>query len=235
MADHTEPLHLEWHGHVATITFDAGENRLNPTSVGQMHLHLDEIENYPGPKAVVVCGGEKFFSNGLDLERFAEFPDELPTTISSLHQLFGRLLVFPAYVVAAITGHAFAGGAMLASVFDHRVMNEERGYWCLNEVDLQMSLTPEMYAAVAARVPKDTLATAMLTGRRFTGPQALSGGIADEIAPASEVLERAISQAELMATKSLTSIESHKRLLHGEAAAKCHWTGVYTARPIFHS
>ncbi len=58
-----------------------------------------------------------------------------------------------AITVAAVNGHAFAAGAMLATAHDHVVMREDRGYWCLPEVDLGLPLTAAMYAVVAAHLP----------------------------------------------------------------------------------
>ena len=73
--------------------------------------------------------------------------------IEEVHRLLGRVLGFPAYTVAAVNGHAFAGGAMLACAHDQIIMRADRGYWCLPEVDLGLPLTPAMYATVAAHVP----------------------------------------------------------------------------------
>jgi len=59
--------------------------------------------------SLVLTGSGKFFCNGLDLARFADKRDEFTATLHSLEQTIGRLLIFPAYTVAAINGHAFAG------------------------------------------------------------------------------------------------------------------------------
>jgi enoyl-CoA hydratase/carnithine racemase len=117
--------------------------------------------------------------------------------------------------VAAINGHAFAGGAMLATAFDHRIMREDRGYWCLPEVDLGLPLTTEMYAVLAAHLPRPELADAALTGRRYSGPEARAVGIVTDVAPEAEVLERAVALAASLAGKNRTVIAAHKRLLYG--------------------
>lgn len=78
-----------------------------------------------------------------------------------------RVLMIDVFTVAAVNGHAFAGGAMLAAAHDHRIMREDRGYWCLPEADLGLPLTPTMYATLASHVPRPALADAALTGRRY--------------------------------------------------------------------
>jgi len=217
---------LSWReeGDVVVITWDDGENRINLASMAAFHGLLDTLEAREGPLALVVTGKGKIFSNGLDLDRFAEHPDELVPAADALQLLLGRLLVFPAYCVAAINGHAFAGGAMLAAIFDYKVMREDRGYWCLNEAEIGIPLSPQMTAAVTARLPRPTAATAMLTARRYDAPSALAAGIIDATAAESEVLSVAIEAARVVATKDRRVVANHKRQLSGEAAAACGWT-----------
>jgi enoyl-CoA hydratase/carnithine racemase len=112
-------------GPVAVLTWDAGENRINLDSLVSLNAILDELEAVDGPLSIVLTGKGKFFSNGLDLERFGDEPNEFAATLHELERTIGRLLVFPAYTVAALNGHAFAGGALMACAFDYRVMREE--------------------------------------------------------------------------------------------------------------
>lgn len=110
---------------------------------------------------------------------------------------------------------------MLASSHDQIVMREDRGYWCLPEVDLGLPLTPAMYAAVAAHIPPATVAEAALTGRRYTGPEAVAAGIAVTSVPEDKVLATAVEMAAPMAAKNRDVIRAHKVLLHGEAIRTC--------------
>src|SRR3954471_10566171 len=146
-----------------------GENRFNRTFVDAFHAALDEVVAVDGPLALVAVGEGKFFSNGLDLDWIASAADP-EAFMASVHRLFGRLLLFPAYTVAALNGHTFAAGAMLSTAFDHRIMRSDRGYWCLPEVDIGLALTDGMTATVTARLPAPAAADAMLTGRRYDGP-----------------------------------------------------------------
>jgi enoyl-CoA hydratase/carnithine racemase len=211
------------HGDVAVLRMSDHENRFNLESLFTWHQTLGELEASDGPLAVVVTGTDKFFSNGLDLDRMSAHPDESAEIVGQVHQLLGRLYVLPAYTVAAINGHAFAGGAMLSCACDVRVMREDRGYWCLPEVDLGLPLTEAMFAAVTARLPRKAAHDSIMTGRRYTAAEAAALGIVEHTAAESDVLDRAIELAAVMAPKDRSVIATHKRMLFGEVATACGW------------
>lgn len=208
-------------GDVVIVTWNDGENRYRDDSVAEWHDLLDEVEATEGPLALVVTGTGKFFSNGLDLDWMNANPEASGDMLRGVHRLLGRMLVLDVYTVAAINGHAFAGGAMLTCGFDERVMREDRGYWCLPEVDLGLPLTPEMYAVVAAHLPHATLHESIVTGRRYGGAEALVAGIVEHVAIEGEVLDRAVARARAMASKNRSVIATHKRQMYGAAADLC--------------
>lgn len=214
------PLRVEDAGPVRVVHWDDGENRFRGDSVGAWHEILDDLEAVEGPLALVAVGAGKFFSNGLDLDWISS-ADDASAFMADVHRLLGRMLVFPAYTVAALNGHTFAAGAMLSSVFDLRIMREDRGYWCLPEVDLGLPLTRGMTAAVTARLPAPAAAEAMITGRRYDAEAALARGIVDDTAPEGEVLDRAIEAATVMAAKHRSVIGEHKRQLFATASEIC--------------
>lgn len=213
-------VELSQQGDVWILRMADGENRFNRSSIAELHAALDEVEAVEGNRALVRTGAGKYYSNGLDLD-WLMAGEGTDGFIEDVHRLFGRVLGFPAFTVAAVNGHAFAGGAMLASAHDHVVMRVDRGYWCLPEVDLGLPLTPAMYATVAAHLPKGTVAEAALTGRRYGGEEAVGAGIASEAVADAEVLDRAVTVAADMAAKDCTVLRAHKELLYGEALRTC--------------
>lgn len=217
-------LDVERTGDVLVATWRDGENRLNLDTVGMLEELAERVERTDGPCALVVTGEGKFFSNGLDLERFGGDAAALGATVSRFQVLLGRLYVLPAYTVVAINGHAFAGGAMLSCAFDYRVMRADRGFWCLNEAEIGLPLTDRMTAAVLGRLPRAAGLEAMLTARRFPGPEALAAGIVEETASDDELLDRAIERAALVATKHRGVIAAHKRHAFGAVAVACGFT-----------
>jgi enoyl-CoA hydratase/carnithine racemase len=205
-------------GSVAVLTWNQGENRINLDSLARLNEFLDEIEATDGPLSIVLTGSGKFFCNGLDLERFGNQRDEFVETLHQLEQTIGRLLVFPAYTVAALNGHAFAGGALISCAFDYRIMREDRGYWCMNEAEIGLALDERLWSILANRLPRATAIVAATTARRFSGPNALRFGIVDAVAGEGDVLAQALVVAESMAHLDRPTLGVHKRLIHGAEA-----------------
>src|SRR4051794_25049164 len=126
---------LDRHGDVFVLDLGDGENMIEPEMVTEVNRLVDEVERSPEPRALVTCGRGKCYSTGLDLGWMAAHQDGIQSLATSMHELFARLLELPVPTVAALNGHAFAGGAMLALAHDYRVMREDRGYFCLPEID----------------------------------------------------------------------------------------------------
>lgn len=212
-------ISCEWQDSVAVLTWDDGENRINVDSLGRINELLDELEAHDGAFSVVLTGVGKFFSNGLDLGRFGHNAEEFAVTLAELKRTVGRLMVFPAYTVAAINGHIFAAGALLGCSVDSRVMREDRGYWCMNEAEIGLALDDQLWAIIYHRLPKATAIVAATTARRFSGADALAAGIVEATAVEDHVLPHALAVAERYSTLHRSTLAHHKRLAHGEVAA----------------
>jgi enoyl-CoA hydratase/carnithine racemase len=216
-------IDLQRDGDVFILRMDDDENRLSPANIGALTDALQTVADAEGPRALVTVGTGKFFSNGLDLDHLGANPSDLTGYLFRVHHLFARILSMPCATVAAQNGHTFAAGAMLAICHDHRVMREDRGYWCLPEVDLGMPFTDGMNALIPARVPPMTAHEAMVTGRRYTGAEALAAGIVQEVATEDAVLPRAVEVAASLASKAGPGIAGIRTHLHAHVVA--HLTG----------
>jgi len=115
-------------GNVAVMTWDSGENRFNPEFLEDTLACLDSIERETDANVLVVRSAhEKIWSNGLDLDWLMPVVMAQDAVTSKaffyrLNDLFKRVLLFPMPTVAAMNGHAFAGGAILSCAFDFRYM-----------------------------------------------------------------------------------------------------------------
>jgi Delta3-Delta2-enoyl-CoA isomerase len=211
----SEMLDLQRHGDVHVVRLDAGENRFTSAFLDAFHAVLDTLDKATGPNALVTVGTGKFFSNGLDLEWLSADGSRLEPYLGRVHELFGRLLTLPMPTVAAVNGHAFAGGAMLALAHDFIVMRGDRGYFCLPEVDLGLSFTTGMSALVQARLTAATAHEAMITGHRYPAEEALAAGIVHRTAPEAEVLPAALDLAASLAGKDGAAVRRIRTGMYG--------------------
>jgi len=211
-----EGIDVERRESVVVVTMARGENRFHPELLTAIEAVLEEIEGGDDPVALVLTGSGKFFSNGLDLEYMGANPDEAQAVLARVHALFGRVLALDVPTVAALNGHAFAAGAMLALSCDLVVMRSDRGYFCLPEADLGLPFTPGMNALITARLSPPAAHRAMVTGHRFPGTEALAAGIAAELAAEDEVLDRATALAADLAGKPRHGIGAIKRGMYAD-------------------
>jgi enoyl-CoA hydratase/carnithine racemase len=213
-------IELERDAAVFVLTMKAGENRFHPVFLEALGEALDEVEASEGPAALVTTGEGKFYSNGLDLAWMrAQGAAALGPFVASFQRLLGRLLAFPLPCIAALNGHAFAGGAMFALAQDFRVVREDRGFFCIPEVDLGLPLAPGLMALLRARLPRTMLHEAIVTGRRYGGPDLVAAGIAEASVPEALVLPRAIERAAALAGKDRTALVALKRGIYADALA----------------
>jgi enoyl-CoA hydratase/carnithine racemase len=126
------------------------------------------------------------------------------------------MLALPVPTVAAIQGHCFAAGAMLAVAHDFRVMRADRGFFCLPEVDIQIPFTPPMAALIQARLSKRTAHEAMTTGRRYGGADAAAAGIVDDAVAEDQVVAVAVERAAALAGKHGPTLGAIKEGMYSE-------------------
>ncbi|PPJ25239.1 enoyl-CoA hydratase [Nocardia nova] len=195
------------------------ENRFHPDWIDAVHAKLDEVEAAEGPAALVTVATGKFFSNGLDTDWLFGNMDKMHWYLDRVHSVFSRLLAFGMPTVAALNGHAFGAGAMLAISHDFRVMRSDRGYWCLPEVHLGMPFTVAMNALVTERLTNQVALEAMTTGRRYGAADAIAAGIVDEAAEGDGVLAAAVARAAALTGNRKPNLPVIKRALHGRALA----------------
>ena len=159
--------------HVALVTMNSGENRFNYDFLAEFMELLDKLENETEASVLVVTSGhDKIWSNGIDLEWLVPVvtndPGEAARFPARLMTLLRRLLTYPMLTVAALNGHAFAGGAIMACAFDFRFMRSDRGYLCFPEVDIHIPFMPGMDALINKAMPGYLALEAQLTGKRYT-------------------------------------------------------------------
>jgi len=196
------------------------DNRFNQDFLDELHGALDGIEGDRDARALVITGAhEKYFSVGIDIPwSMGQKRGASEKFLHTYIRLILRTFLFPKPVVAAINGHAFAGGFFLSMCCDWRVMREDRGFLCIPEIDLPFDL-PEGHVAltryVVGAMGADYLA---LSGDRVTADMALELGAVHMAAAKDEVLPEAMKMAEKLGAKDPAQYSSHKKVLRSGVA-----------------
>jgi Delta3-Delta2-enoyl-CoA isomerase len=194
------PIEYRLDEQVAVVTMKSGENRFNPEFLEAFENLLDEIEHRTGATSLLVGSAhEKIWSNGLDLEwlqsETARDPDAAARISQRLTRFLRRLLTFPLITIAAINGHAFAGGAIMACAFDFRFMRTDRGYFCFPGVDLGIAILPGMDAILKKAMPSPMVLEAELTGKRYTAAELEARQVIVKAYPVDSLLKEALAFA----------------------------------------
>jgi len=187
-------------GAVHVVTMDAGENRFNLAFATELVEAIGQAAGEAG--ALVLTGADRYFSNGLDLDWLgAASPEDAAATMDRIHAVLAALLTFPGATVAAINGHAFGAGAIVAAAADLRVMRSDRGYLCFPEVDLGLPMSDEFDAVLQDAFGRRMLRRALLSGTRHGGTAACEAGLVDQAADEAGLLPAAMALAEGLAGK----------------------------------
>jgi Delta3-Delta2-enoyl-CoA isomerase len=189
--------------HVLTLINGSEENRFTEEVVHEYMAALGRLEAYEGDTALLVTSSDpKFWCNGINLQWFMAQPrDYYQTFADLLDRLFLRFALLNMPTVGCLTGHAFAGGAILATTLDFRFMRLDRGYLCYPEVDIRIPFTPLMHQVLKLLPDRSTAAELLLTGKRIGGREAQERRIVVDACSAEALPDRAMDLARSLAKK----------------------------------
>ncbi len=203
---------------VAILTLKNGENKFNTSFLRECMEIINVIENETDANALVVKSAhDKIFSNGVDLDwlkGIVQAGDEVAINefCSTLNRLLRRLFLYPMPTIAAITGHAFAGGAILACSFDFRFMRSDRGFFCIPEVDLGIPLWPSMVDIVKKVIPAYKLDELYYIGKRVTGKECEEHHIVMKAYPMDELMTAVMNFAKGLNKKRASYLAMKERM-----------------------
>ncbi|MFC1883579.1 enoyl-CoA hydratase/isomerase family protein [Thermodesulfobacteriota bacterium] len=204
---------------VAVVTMNDGENRFNPNFIERFIAVLDEIEQGTEANVLVVTSAhEKIFSNGIDLDWLVPIIEKGDTKqrkafLYSMMGLFRRILLYPMPTIAAISGHAFAGGAIMSCAFDFRFMRSDRGYFCFPEVDLSIPFLPGMIALIKRAIPSYKFEEMQYTGKRVTADECEKDKIVLKALHMDELMDKTMQFAKEL-NKGRPIISEMKKRMH---------------------
>jgi enoyl-CoA hydratase len=202
---------------VVTLTLDDG--KVNAFDLELFAELNDALDGAADAAAVVIAGREGIYSGGLNTKKMAALDDDgLTELLVEFGRTIMRVWLEPRPLVAAATGHAIAGGTILAMACDHAVAADGRFGWGLTETTIGLSLPRWTIALARGNVRADRLDDLLLPGTTVPPAEAVAVGFADVVAAPGDVLEVARARARELAALPRPAYAETKRRLRGPAA-----------------
>ena len=183
---------VERGGGIAVLRMNDGKaNAMNPAFLDSLDRALDECGS-PEPAAILLTGFGGFFSAGLDLPLLVGFDrPAMEAFLRHFHESLVRLFAWPRPVVAAVNGHAIAGGCILAMQADARVMARGNFKIGVNELSLGLALPSIVVETFRIRLGEAKLGAVALGSLLHSPEEALEAGLVDALASPEELEARA--------------------------------------------
>lgn len=186
-------LEISRDSNTALVTLSHGKvNAIDHRMLSELTQIFQQLETAPYVASVILTGNGKFFSFGFDVPALYDLPpDDFTQFLKTFCNLCRTLFLFPKPLVAAINGHAVAGGCILALTADYRIMNAQSGKVSLNEITFGSGLFPAAVEMLRFAVGNRCAEEMLLSGRMLSGVDAHAIGLVDELVEESHLIERA--------------------------------------------
>ena len=218
---------------IAVLTLSHGKaNALDIEFCEALAARFSELRR-SAAKAVVVTGQGRIFSAGVDLKRLSEGgADYVRKFLPVLHKLYDAVFYHPKPVVAAINGHAIAGGCVLACCADRRIMARESGRVGVTELLVGVPFPALAFEIVRFAVPSRHLAEFTLSGATYTSDVALQRGWIDEVAEPADLIADAVAVAQELALLSPAAFAQTKAQIRQPVVERLQRSGEATDKAV---
>jgi len=205
---------------IATLTLTRGKvNAINGPLVEQLQETLASLERDRGTRAVILTAAGPFFSFGFDIPEFLAFSrEQFAEFLKDFTNLYTAAFLYPKPIVAALNGHAIAGGCMLALACDHRIMASGKAKIGLNEINFGSAVFAGSAEMLRFWVGDAKATSVLVSGSMYAAAEALGLGLVNEITGADELMKRAGQVASELAAKDQPAYAGIKTLLRGRIA-----------------
>ena len=200
---------------LATVVMVRGKvHAFNEAMIDTVASAFGKLRDDPDARVIVLTGEGSFFSFGLDVpEIYGYSKEDFARFLGKFTALYTDIFAFPKPVIAAINGHAIAGGCMLTNACDYRVMVTGKARIALNEVTFGSSIFAGSVEILQALVGNRNAETVAFTGKMFSAEEALALGLVDR-AVGPEALASAVQEvAQEYLQRDLRAYAAIKRLL----------------------
>lgn len=204
---------------LATITLSRGKvNAIDRGMMDELRTALEDLQHDAGTNAVILTGSGKFFSFGFDVPALLSFTKEQFTDfVGAFTALYTDLFAYPKPILAAINGHAVAGGCMLALACDHRVMARGNARISLNEITFGASVFAGIVEILRFWVGSANATSILTSGAMYSAEEAVALGLVHEATDENLVLARAMNAAAAFGAKRPAALASMRSLLRRPA------------------
>jgi enoyl-CoA hydratase len=218
---------------VAVLTMTHGKaNALDIELCNALAARFDDLRNADA-KAIVLTGQGKIFSAGVDLKRLsAGGADYIRRFLPALHRLYEAAFFHPNPVVAAVNGHAIAGGCVLACCADRRIMARDVGRIGVTEILVGVPFPALAFEVVRLAVPPRYLPEFTLSGATYPTDEALRRGWVDEVTEPGQLIDRAIAVAQELARLSPAAFAQTKLQIRQPVTERLQKSGEATDKAV---
>jgi enoyl-CoA hydratase len=211
-------MRIERQGEVALLRLENGKaNAISPQFADRLETMLSQLGD---ARAAVITGQGSAFCAGLDLPSLVGLNRaQMRSFIFRFDNLMMRVFELPIPLVAAINGHAVAGGCVLALQADVRIaVDRDTARIGLNETQLGIGLPSLVVESLRWQLPGPSLAAIALEGRLFSPREALQVGLLHQVAPENELLPQALERASALAALPPAGVRMVKESLRRPGA-----------------
>ncbi len=200
---------------IATLRLEGGKaNAMSSALLDTIERTIDDFER-GSASAAVLTGYERFFSAGLALPSLIDLDrPAMRAFIERFARSMMRVYACEKPIIAAINGHAIAGGCVLALMCDRRIIVDDPAVRIgLNEAQLGIGLPAVVIEPLRAQVPATSLVPIALEGKLFAPADAVAIGLAHAMVPVGDLMTLATAQASVLAANPSVAVGQIKRAL----------------------
>jgi enoyl-CoA hydratase/carnithine racemase len=199
----------------ATISLRRGKvNALNETMVEEIGDSFGTLETDSEVKSIIFIGSGKFFSFGFDVPEFLRYPKkDFIRYLEKFTNLYTYLFQFPKPIVAALNGHTIAGGCVLATACDFRVMVSGKGKIGLNEITFGAPFFAGSAEMLRFCVGSRNAQSILYSGVMYSAQEAFTLGLVDQVSSEDALAQDARRVAEQLGEKDSSAFASIKKIL----------------------
>jgi enoyl-CoA hydratase len=203
---------VDHHDGVAVVRFEHG--KVNVLDLELLQALAETLGELHDADAIVLTGAGRAFSAGVDLKRLLDGgPDDMEEFLVALDAGLLALYDYPRPAVAAVNGHAIAGGCILVQACDYRVMSGGT----IGVAELRVGVPfPTVPFEILRNAVGPRIAGLILTGRSVGPEEALALGLVDETEAPEHLLGRALDRARMLARIPASTFAHTREQLRGD-------------------